>query len=390
MFNDPVELEADDRKELRALTNGSDTPALVATRARIVLWWAEGRQKKEISALAGVSRPTVDLWLKRYETDGIGGLLDRARGAGREQMPGAIRARILAATRTSPPPETGLSHWSSRELAAFIERTEGVYVSHHYVAKLWRETGLKPHRQGTFKLSKDPEFAAKVADVVGLYLDPPGGAVVLSIDEKTQIQALDRTQPVLPIAFDATEKRTHDYVRHGTTNLFAALNVATGEVFGECKPTRDGADFLAFLKKAVKPHAGADVHVVLDNLSTHTTPEVTAWLERNPHVHFHFTPVGSSWINQIETWFGIITRQAIRRGTFSSYRSSSSGSATTSPTGTATPNRSSGPPRPMRSLPRFDSSSPASRSCWTITPSKANRVTRHYGGTGTSETHKQD
>src|SRR5215208_3269176 len=318
MFNDPVELEADDRKELRALTNGSDTPALVATRARIVLWWAEGRQKKEISALAGVSRPTVDLWLKRYETDGIGGLLDRARGAGREQMPGAIRARILAATRTSPPPETGLSHWSSREMARFITRTEGVYVSHHYVAKLWRETGIKPHHSGTFKLSKDPAFAEKVADVVGLYLEPPGGAVVLSIDEKTQIQALDRTQPVLPITFDATEKRTHDYVRHGTTNLFAALNVGTGQVYGECKPTRNGADFLAFLRKAVKPHVGTDIHVVLDNLSTHTTPEVTAWLERNPHVHFHFTPVGSSWINQIETWFGIITRQAIRRGTFTS------------------------------------------------------------------------
>jgi len=193
-----------------------------------------------------------------------------------------------------------------------------VYVSHHYVAKLWRETGLKPHRHGTFKLSKDPAFAAKVADVVGLYLAPPGGAVVLSIDEKTQIQALDRTQPVLPIAFEATEKRTHDYVRHGTTNLFAALNVATGEVFGECKPTRNGANFLSFLKKAVRPHAGAEVHVVLDNLSTHTTPEVTAWLERNPQVHFHFTPVGSSWINQVETWFGIITRQSIRRGTFTS------------------------------------------------------------------------
>jgi transposase len=221
-------------------------------------------------------------------------------------------------TRTSPPAQTGLSHWSSRELAAFIQRTEGVYVSHHYVAKLWREAGLKPHRHGTFKLSKDPQFAAKVADVVGLYLQPPGGAVVLSIDEKTQIQALDRTQPVLPIAFDASEKRTHDYVRHGTTNLFAALNVATGEVFGECKPTRNGVNFLDFLKKAVKPHAGADVHVVLDNLSTHTTPEVKTWLERNPHVHFHFTPVGSSWINQIETWFGIITRQSIRRGTFTS------------------------------------------------------------------------
>jgi transposase len=320
VFNGRVKLEADEWKELRALTNDTVTPAFVATRARIVLWWAEGRPKKEIAALAGVSRPTVDLWLTRYEADGIGGLLDRQRGAGREQVPGAVRARILAVSRTSPPADTGLSHWSSREMAAFIKRTEGVYVSHHYVAKLWRETGLKPHRQGTFKVSKDPAFVEKVADVVGLYLDPPTGAVVLSVDEKTQVQALDRTQPVLPIAFDATEKRTHDYVRHGTTNLFAALNVGTGEIFGDCRASRDGDNFLAFLKKAVKPHVGKEVHVVLDNLSTHTTPEVKAWLEKNPNVHFHFTPVGSSWINQIETWFGIITRQAIRRGTFSSVK----------------------------------------------------------------------
>jgi len=315
-----VELSTDERKELQVLMNDAGTSAVVATRARIVLWQAEGRQKKEIAALAGVSRPTVDLWLKRYETDGIDGLIDLKRGAAREQMPATIRARILAATRTSPPPETGLSHWSSREMAAFIKRTEGVYVSHHYVAKLWRETGLKPQRQGTFKVSKDPAFAEKVADIVGLYLDPPAGAVVLSIDEKTQVQALDRTQPLLPIAFDASEKRTHDYVRHGTTNLFAALNVGTGEVLGECRAIRDGDTFLAFVKKAVTPHAGKEVHIVLDNLSTHTTPDVQAWLEKNPNVQFHFTPVGSSWINQIETWFGIITRQAIRRGTFSSVR----------------------------------------------------------------------
>jgi transposase len=320
VFNDRVELKADEWTALRALMNDRDTPAPVATRARIVLWRAEGRQKKEVAALAGVSRPTVDLWLTRYETDGIAGLLDRPRGAGREQVPATIRARILAATRTSPPAETGLSHWSSREMAAFIMRTEGVYVSHHYVAKLWRETGLKPHRQGTFKVSKDPAFAEKVADIVGLYLDPPAGAVVLSMDEKTQVQALDRTQPLLPIEFDATEKRTHDYVRHGTTNLFAAPNVGTGEVFGECRPSRDGGDFLNFLKKAVKPHVGKEIHVVLDNLSTHTTPEVKAWLEKNPNVQFHFTPVGSSWMNQIETWFGIITRQSIRRGTFSSVK----------------------------------------------------------------------
>jgi len=315
-----MELTVEGRAELRALVNSADVPATVATRARIVLWRAENRQKQEVAALAGVSRPTVDLWLDRYRAEGIAGLLDRPRGAPREQVPAAVRARILAATRISPPVETGLSHWSSREMAAFIERTAGVSVSHHYVAKLWRENGLKPQRQGTFKVSRDPAFAEKVADVVGLYLCPPGGAVVLSLDEKTQIQALDRTQPLLPIEFDMTEKRTHDYRRHGTTNLFAALNVGTGEVFGECTPTRNGANFLAFLKKAVAPHAGKQIHVVLDNLSTHTTPDVQAWLKKNPHVHFHFTPIGSSWLNQIETWFGIITRQSIRRGTFTSVK----------------------------------------------------------------------
>jgi transposase len=164
------------------------------------------------------------------------------------------------------------------------------------------------------------QFAEKVADIVGLYLDPPGGAVVLSIDEKTQVQALDRTQPLLSIDFGATEKRTHDYIRHGTTNLFAALHVGSGEVYGECRPTRDGAQFLDFLKKAVKPHAGKEIHVILDNLSTHTTPNVRQWLADNPHISFHFTPVGSSWINQIETRFGIITHQAIRRGTFTSVK----------------------------------------------------------------------
>src|SRR3954451_5852772 len=168
------------------MVNSSEVSAAVATRARIVLWRAEGRQKREVAALAGVSRPTVDLWLRRFATDRVGGVLDRARGAAREQVPAAVRARILAVTKTSPPVETGLSHWSSRELARFISRTEGVYVSHHFVAKLWRETGFKPHHSGTFKVSRDPAFAEKVADVIGLYLDPPGGAVVLSIDEKTR------------------------------------------------------------------------------------------------------------------------------------------------------------------------------------------------------------
>jgi transposase len=313
-----MELSVEQAAELRALVNSPDVPAVVASRARIVLWSSEGRQRKDIAKLAGVSLPTVDRWKTRYAEFGLAGLESRQTGAPREQVPAQVRSRVIALTRMSPPPDSGLSHWSSRTLSAYLRRREGISVSWHYIARIWREEKLQPHRSGTFKISKDPAFAEKVADVVGLYLDPPGGAVVLSVDEKTQIQALDRTQPVLPVAFAATEKRTHDYVRHGTTNLFAALNVGTGEVIGECKPNRNGANFLAFLKKAVRPHAGKEIHVVLDNLSTHTTPEVREWLAKNPHIHFHFTPIGSSWINQVETWFGILTRQSIRRGTFAS------------------------------------------------------------------------
>jgi transposase len=313
-----MDLAEADRTMLRALVSSRDVSAAVATRARIVLWMSEGRRRVDVGELAGVSLPTVDRWVDRYRAEGIAGLTDRSHAAPREQVPAWVPARIMALTRQSPPASTGLSHWSSRQMVAYLKRTDGAVVSWHYVARLWRQNGLKPHRQGTFKLSRDPAFAAKVADVVGLYLDPPGGAVVLSVDEKTQIQALDRTQPLLPVDFGRTEKRTHDYRRHGTTNLFAALNTATGKVTADCYPRRTGEDFLRFVRKAVRPHRGKQIHVVLDNLSTHDTPEVRAWLERNPNVTFHFTPVGSSWLNQIEIWFGIITRQSIRRGTFAS------------------------------------------------------------------------
>ncbi|MFI9076077.1 IS630 family transposase [Streptomyces sioyaensis] len=313
-----MDLSSEQMAELRELAGSRDVPTDVALRARIVLWSGEGRRRKDIAELAGVAALTVDRCKARYAERGLAGLEEKRRGGPRTQVPPQVRARVIALTRMSPPAESGLSHWSTRTLADHLKRREGISVSWHYIARVWREENLKPHRSGTFKISKDPAFAEKVADVVGLYLAPPGGAVVLSIDEKTQVQALDRTQPVLPVAFAATEKRTHDYVRHGTTNLFAALNVTTGEVLGECKPNRNGANFLAFMKKAVKPHTGKEIHVVLDNLSTHTTPDVKDWLAKNPHVHFHFTPVGSSWLNQIEIWFGIITRQSIRRGTFAS------------------------------------------------------------------------
>ncbi|MDT0343193.1 IS630 family transposase [Streptomyces litchfieldiae] len=313
-----MKLSSEQVAELRALAGSRDVPAVLALRARIVLWAGEGRRRKDIAEWAGVSAPTVDRWKRRYAELGLAGLEEHKRGAPRVQVPPRVRGRVIALTRMSPPMETGLSHWSTRSLAAYLKRSEGISVSWHYIARVWREENLQPHRSGTFKISKDPAFAEKVADVVGLYLDPPGGAVVLSVDEKTQVQALDRTQPVLPVTFAATEKRTADYVRHGITNLFAALNVGTGEVVGECHPVRDTGNFLAFLKNAVKPHAGKEIHVVLDNLSIHTAPAVREWLDENPHVHFHFTPIGSSWLNQIEIRFGIITRQSIRRGTFPS------------------------------------------------------------------------
>ena len=209
-------------------------------------------------------------------------------------------------------------------MARYLRHHDGTAVSPVFITRIWRKNDLKPHRQGTFTLSFDPDFAEKVVDVVGLYLAPPAEAIVLSIvlsvDEKTQIQALDRTQPLLPLDFGAAEQRTHDDVRHGTTNLFAALNIQTGEVVGECWPKRRTPDFLAFLDEVVSRHGERELHVVLDNLSTHSGKTVDELLTQHPNVTFHDTPVGSSWLNQVEIWFGIITRQTIRRGTFGSLR----------------------------------------------------------------------
>jgi transposase len=229
-----MDLCSEQLADLRELVSSRDVPADVALGARIVLWSAEGRRRKDIAEIAGVAPVTVDRCKARCTERGLAGLEEKRRGGPRDQVPPQTRGRVIALTRMSPPADSGLSHWSTRTLAAYLKRREGISVSWHYVARIWREENLEPHRSGTFKISKDPAFVEKVADVIGLYLDPPGGAVVLSVDEKTQVQALDRTQPVLPVAFAATEKRTHDYVRHGTTNLFAALDVGTGEIIGEC------------------------------------------------------------------------------------------------------------------------------------------------------------
>lgn len=313
-------LSESQRAELRAKLPPREYDGSVTSRAQIVLWDDEGYSVAEIAAMAGTTKVTVYKWLDRYQEGGLAALESRKSTGRPREVSGEVRARILALTKQTPPESTGLSHWSSYEMAQYLRRHEGISVSHNFISVLWRENGIKPHRLGTFKLSRDPDFAAKVVDVVGLYLDPPAGAVVLSVDEKTQIQALDRTQPLLPVSFGKTEKRTHDYKRHGTTNLFAALDTGTGEVTGRCFSRRRTREFLKFMDEVVARHPGQAIHVILDNLSTHSGPAVDKWLSRHQDVAFHFTPTGSSWLNQIEIWFGIITRQAIRRGTFGSVR----------------------------------------------------------------------
>jgi transposase len=308
------------RAELRAKLPPGGYDGSVASRAQIVLWHDEGYPVAEIAAMMGTSKVTVYKWLGRYQEGGLAALGSRKSAGRPREVSGEVRSRILALTRQTPPGSTGLSHWSSYEMARYLSRHEGIRVSHNFVSVLWRENGIQPHRQGTFRLSRDPDFAAKVVDVVGLCLGPPAGAVVLSVDEKTLIQALDRTQPLLPVTFGKTGKCTHDYQRHGTTNLFAALDTGTGEVTGRCFSRRRTREFLRFMDGIAARHPGRATHVILDNLSTHSGPDVDKWLSRHQNVTFHFTPKGSSWINQAEIWFGIITRQAIRRGTFGSVR----------------------------------------------------------------------
>src|SRR5664280_213131 len=301
-----------DRHALQAAVRARTSEQRAVTRARIVLRSAEGAPIERIAAELGVAIMTVKLWRRRYAAAGPAGLTDAPRPGHPPTYTREDRDRLVALTM-GPPPE-GTSHWSVRMMAV---RTG---MSPSTVHRIWRELGYKPHRTETFKFSTDPALEAKVRDVVALYLDPPAGAIVLSVDEKTQIQALDRTQPMLPMKPGQVERHTHDYERHGTTSLFAALNVATGEVTHEARSRHTGADFLAFLRRIDRVYPGAELHVILDNVSTHKTPAVRAWLERHPRITFHFTPTSASWMNQVETWFSVLSRQAIRRGSFRSVR----------------------------------------------------------------------
>lgn len=306
-----VQMPAADRAELTRWTRTPSLRAGLAQRARIVLLADEGVGTNEIVHRVGVSKPTVIAWKKRYAAEGIAGLDDRPKSG---RPPVIDEVEVVLATLAPPPQTLGVTHWSSRLLA------DQLGISNVWVARIWRKWGLQPWRRETFKFSTDPELDAKVRDVVALYLNPPDKAVVLSVDEKSQIQALDRTAPILPMRPGLPEKATHDYVRHGTTTLFAALEVATGRVTDACYPRHRHEEFLKFLKLVAKAYPRKKLHIVLDNYATHKHPDVQAWLTRNPRITLHFTPTSGSWLNMVEIFFGIITRQAIRRGTFTSVK----------------------------------------------------------------------
>ena len=279
-----------------------------ALRARIVLRAAEGATNTEIAAEAGVSLPTVGLWRRSFSERGLDGLKDAPRSGRPREIDDDEVQRLLAMT-LEPPPD-GTTQWSVRRLAA------ATGLSATTVHRIWREHKLKPHQVRSFKFSRDPRLTEKIVDVVGLYLDPPKGALVLCVDEKTQIQALDRTQPTLPIKVGKAKRMTHDDKRNGTTSLYAALEIATGEVTGACYPQHRHQEFIAFLNHLVRAYPRRPLHVVLDNSSTHSTPEVERWLERHKRVHFHFTPTSASWMNMVEIWFSILTNQQVRRGVY--------------------------------------------------------------------------
>ena len=309
----PVTLTDDERQKLKTWASRPKSTQRLATRAKIVLACAEGLDNKDVAARLHVNTVTVGKWRKRFLADRLDGLTDEPRpGAPRTITDARVEEVVTRTLETKPKAAT---HWSTRGMA------QAVGLSQSAIVRIWNAFGLKPHTSETFKLSTDPFFVEKVRDVVGLYMSPPENAIVLSVDEKSQVQALDRTQPLLPMAPGQAKRGTPDYVRNGTTSLFAALNVATGAVIGQCYRRHRQQEFLKFLNEIdaqVQREPGVEIHIVLDNYGTHKTPSVKRWFARHPEYHLHFTPTSGSWLNQVERFFAEITEKQIRRGVFRS------------------------------------------------------------------------
>lgn len=301
-------LTVEENNRLVEWTRRHKTSQALALRSRIILACAQGHANDEVARRLRVNHKTVGKWRSRFVERRLDGLVDEPRSGTPRKIDDARIERLIATTLNERP--RGATHWSTRSMAAKVG------VSQATVNRVWRAFGLQPHRTETFKLSTDPLFIDKVRDIVGLYLSPPTNAVVLSVDEKSQIQALDRTQPLLPMSFGVAERRTHDYKRHGTTTLFAAFDVATGQVIGELHRRHRAQEFLHFLRTIdTNVPAELDLHLILDNYGTHKTPAIKAWLARHPRFHVHFTPTSASWLNQVERWFALLTEKQIRRGT---------------------------------------------------------------------------
>jgi transposase len=307
-----VEVSATDRARLEAIVADRNSPQNHVWRARIILATAEGLGTNAIMRRVGVAKPCVWRWQARFMVGGVAGLLrDKTRPPGTPPLPQATVERVVELTREPPPGEA--THWTGRAMA------QAVGISLSAVQAIWKAHGLVPHRVRTFKLSRDPEFITKLRDIVGLYMSPPAHTVVLSVDEKSQIQALDRTQPGLPIKPGQCATMTHDYARHGTTTLFAALNVLDGTVVGRCMQRHRHQEFIRFLNavEAAVP-AGKLIHAILDNYAVHKHPKVWAWLERHPRWTFHFTPTSCSWLNAVEGFFATLSKRRLKRGSFAS------------------------------------------------------------------------
>jgi transposase len=306
-------LSPGERETLERWARRPKTAQALAQRARIILSASDGKSNTTVAEELKLTQPTVGKWRTRFLEQRLDGLMDEPRpGAPRTITDDDVERVITMTLETTP---TDATHWSTRALAAKAGMSQSA------ISRIWRAFGLQPHRAETFKLSKDPLFIEKVRDIVGLYLSPPDRAVVLCVDEKSQIQALDRTQPLLPMRPGQIERRTHDYVRHGTTSLFAALDVKAGTVITECRDRHRAIEFRKFLSKIDEAvPAELDVHLILDNSSTHKTPAVRDWLLKRPRFHLHFTPTSSSWLNLVERWFAALTEKQIRRGAHRSTR----------------------------------------------------------------------